>query len=87
MINKKAQGMSMNLIVVAAIALLVLIIVVAIFGSRMGKFAKNSDDCAAQGGSCEDGDADKRCTQDGYVKIPAKCSDEQICCYNLEAGS
>lgn len=35
---KKAQGISIRVIVVAAIALLVLIVLIAIFGGRMGLF-------------------------------------------------
>ena len=50
--NKRAQGMSINLIVVAGIALLVLIIIVAIFASRIGKFSESQDSCAAKGGTC-----------------------------------
>ena len=37
---KKAQGISINMIIVAAIALIVLVVLVAIFTGRLGGFAK-----------------------------------------------
>jgi hypothetical protein len=42
--KKKAQGISMNVIVIAAIALLVLIVLIAVFSGRMGIFNKNLDE-------------------------------------------
>lgn len=36
--SKKAQGISINVIIVAVIALLVLVVLMAIFGGRMGLF-------------------------------------------------
>lgn len=35
--NKKAQGISLNVIIIAAIALIVLVVLVAIFTGRLGK--------------------------------------------------
>ncbi len=55
MILKKAQGISMNTIIIAAIALLVLVIVSVIFMSRMGWFAQNSNDCRKFNGDCTQG--------------------------------
>ena len=36
--NKKAQGMSLNVIIVAALALIVLVVLTAIFIGRLGSF-------------------------------------------------
>jgi len=38
---KKAQGMSLNVIVIAALALIVLVVLVAIFTGRMGLFTQS----------------------------------------------
>ncbi|MAE42763.1 hypothetical protein CMO93_03255 [Candidatus Woesearchaeota archaeon] len=38
--RKKAQGLSINTIIVAAIALIVLVVLVAIFTGRLGSFSK-----------------------------------------------
>ena len=43
--KKKGQGLSMNLIVVAAIAMIVLVVVIMIFVGRTGRFAKSTDLC------------------------------------------
>ena len=50
--NKKAQGISINIVIVAAVALLVLVILSVIFMGRMGTFSATSKDCVAQGGKC-----------------------------------
>lgn len=41
---KKGQGLSMNVIIIAAIALLVLVVLIAIFSGRMGIFSKDLND-------------------------------------------
>ena len=54
--NRKAQGLSINTIIIAAIALIVLVVLVAIFTGRLGIFSseltKKSEGltCAEQGG-------------------------------------
>ena len=40
MVNKKAQGMSINVIIIAAIALAVLVVLFAIFTGRIGLFSQ-----------------------------------------------
>ena len=60
---KKAQGISINVIVVAAIALIVMVVLVIIFTGRVGKFGKTTSEteqnvedqiCLKQGGFCEE---------------------------------
>ena len=50
--NLKSQGMSINVIIIAAIALIILVVLVAVFTGRFGIFAGTVQDCAAQGGQC-----------------------------------
>jgi len=52
LIYKKAQGISLNAIIIAAIAMLVLVIVSIIFVGRMGKTRESVDSCEINGGSC-----------------------------------
>jgi hypothetical protein len=66
MYNKKAQGMSINVIVVAAIALLVLVILSVIFMGRMAIFTKNTNDCTKTKGVCMD-----RTCEAGYSPHPS----------------
>lgn len=49
---KRAQGLSMNLIVMAAIALLILVVLAIIFMGRMGVFGQQVAACKNQGGNC-----------------------------------
>ncbi len=76
---KKAQGLSLNIIILAAIALLVLIILAVIFSGRMGKFSSGIEDCGAKGGTpsttasaCGD-----------FAPIPMKDSTYKYCCLNV----
>ena len=48
----KAQGLSLNVIIIAALALLVLVILAVILMGRTGMFRRESGDCTTMGGSC-----------------------------------
>ncbi|MFC1691542.1 hypothetical protein ACFL0W_05170 [Nanoarchaeota archaeon] len=50
--NKKAQGISMSVIVVAAIALLVLVVLAIIFLGRTSTFTAGVSSCGNNGGTC-----------------------------------
>ena len=87
--SRKAQGLSMNVIIIAAIALLVLVILAVIFIGRMGSTARNIDQCK---GSCVASDSD--CTNQGpYYKVTSEpCyaggtkdldTDRPICCIGV----
>lgn len=45
--KKKAQGLSMNVIIIAVIALIVLVVIVAMIAGRLGSFSKGTDDVLA----------------------------------------
>ena len=81
--NKKAQGISMNVIIIAAIALLVLVILSLVFTGRMGVFTTKSQDCKTLGGQCFSGG----CNDPGFPnEYPAyACPNEgEICCLPIE---
>ncbi|MBI1970786.1 hypothetical protein HYS47_03495 [Candidatus Woesearchaeota archaeon] len=50
--NKKAQGMSLNVVIIAALALLVLVILSIILVGRIGKTRQATEACVNQGGTC-----------------------------------
>ena len=50
---KKGQSISINTIIVAAIALIVLVVIIAIFSGRVRIFGQGARDCGAQGGQCD----------------------------------
>tara|TARA_Y100000310_G_C20695215_1_gene825197 strand:- start:4013 stop:4324 length:312 start_codon:yes stop_codon:yes gene_type:complete len=51
--NKKSQGLSINTIILAALALIVLVVMVLIFTGQIQVFSK-SVSCDARGGKCSD---------------------------------
>lgn len=51
-LEKKGAELSVNLIIVAILALLVLVIMSLIFTGRIGIFRKSVDSCTSFGGSC-----------------------------------
>jgi hypothetical protein len=87
--SKKAQGLSMNVIIIAAIALLVLVILAVIFIGRMGKTTSGIDQCP---GTCKSSPFE--CQQMGsYYKVTADpCykpgtkdpdTDNPVCCVGV----
>jgi len=50
--QRKGQGISINVIIIAAIALLVLVVLSVIFIGRSGIFSRASADCIQNGGQC-----------------------------------
>jgi hypothetical protein len=89
--GKKAE-LSINIIIVAAIALLVLVIVSVIFMGRMGIFSKKSADCESVNGQCVYGDS-SACGDQGLIKHPsAVCYDSnskvdtyRVCCTSISS--
>jgi hypothetical protein len=67
--KKKAQGLSLNVIIIAALALLVLVILAVIFMGRTGVFRRQSGDCTTLGGQC----SRTGCTGDYTRKIAYDC--------------
>lgn len=52
--EKKAQGLSMTTIIVAALALIVLVVLATIFMTRMADLRQSSESCENNGGVCVD---------------------------------
>ncbi len=51
--NKNATEMAMNLIIIAAIGLLVLAIIMFIFSGKINTFNKGTSYCSSLGGECQ----------------------------------
>ena len=52
MFSKKAEGMSVNVIIVAILALLVLVVLSFVFAGKIGDFVKGTKQCQSIGGEC-----------------------------------
>lgn len=88
--NRKAQGLSLNVIIVAAVGLLVLVILSVIFIGKMGGTSRDIDRCETKGGSCvvSTGSAAEDCPT-GVAPASWKClkedgggdiDDTKVCC-------
>lgn len=90
MASKKAQSLSVNVIIIAILALLVLVVLGFVFAGKIGDFVKGTKDCASIGGRCDVG---LDCTeQEGYQKTTlGMCLDQQTgkpsgqaCCLKVD---
>jgi hypothetical protein len=62
---KKGQGMSMNVIIIAALALIVMVVLIVIFMGRMGGTRATLESCSSAGGNCVDAGS---CLEINYQK-------------------
>lgn len=82
-IKKKAQSMSLNTIVIAALVVLVLIVLSVIFIRNSGNFVNTVNSCASQNGKCAIACGDpvygteKYTVQRSNVECP---KEEDVCC-------
>ena len=91
MIARKSQGISIQVLIIAAVSLVVLIVLVAIFTGRINVFSKTYQEsteesksrvCITRGGKCVTG------TNCGALNIMddkpqgwwIDCGDDQVCC-------
>ena len=88
--SKKAEGMSVNVIIVAILALLVLVVLSFVFAGKIGDFVKGTKDCRSIGGTCEFSVCDD---QLGYKQVTtASCFDTAgkptgfACCLKVDTG-
>jgi len=52
--NKKSQSLPINIIIIAAIVLVVIFVLMAVFTGRFGIFSKSMKSCGIAGGECAD---------------------------------
>ena len=77
---KKAQGMSLNVIIIAVIALLVLVVLIFIFMGKTKIFTRETASCTSRGGECLQSCAPGYLRQSG-----TDCPEGEICCIPFEA--
>ena len=80
--TKKAQGMSLNTVIIAIIVLVVLVVLVMIFTGYFGKiFTPGVSSCATQGGNC---DTVAKCVDSfgnpGHTIYAKDCASPNVCC-------
>lgn len=73
---KKAQGLSLNTIIIAALVIMVLVILALVFTGQMGSFGEETGSCSGKGGKCR-GD----CNDDEIPNpLGGECPDGETCC-------
>lgn len=85
--NKKGQGMPVNVIIIAVLALLVMVIVAFVFTGKFAEFSKRINDCEAVAGnaceySCAEGytqDSSRKCFEGNKVDT------SKVCCVPVSA--
>lgn len=78
---KKAQGLSMETIIIAALGLIVLVILVLIFTGNMGRLIPglvSLNDCSAKGKEAKCVPSPENC-KDGQA-FKTGCPNEEYCC-------
>ena len=86
---KKGQGMSMNVIIIAALALIVLVVLGVIFMGKTASFRKQTDTCSANAGTCID--KIPGCNTESYEKeilgvcfgAHGKADTNKVCCVRV----
>lgn len=88
--NKKSQGLSINVIIIAALALVVLVVLIIIFTGSIGKTSQNIGSCITKGGICADDERLKGQGCGGDYPIPLfvsgdceKTKPKNLCCIKL----
>jgi hypothetical protein len=82
---KKGQGISINVIVIAAIALLVLVVLSIVFLGRFGVFTQQSGDCENKGGACTIGACPSGTSAYGAWSCPdTTAGARQTCCIQVQ---
>ena len=91
MLSKKAQSISINTIIIAAIALAVLVVLFIIFTGRFKIFSEGVSSTASCTKTCEiagktttgNSQTKEGCTSGGYTYMPGEYGDVQknyVCC-------
>ena len=85
--NKKGAELSMNVIIIAALALVVLVIIIALFVGKMNIFTKQSDTCINNGGRCVEDEKDCIGPYENIQSGPNyRCEKDRFCCVGVTTG-
>jgi uncharacterized membrane protein YqiK len=85
--ENKAQGLSLNVVIIAAIALVVLVVLVTIFTGQIGGWVQQTEECSSKGGDCFDSASECRESGDYAAVVPGGCPGEQVCCKQIVRSS
>ena len=78
--NNKSQGMPINVIIIAALALIVLVVLATLLGGRLKIFSESLQSCAAKQGDCIAGD---KCPTSKALVTNTDCKKGEVCCVQV----
>lgn len=67
--TRKSQGMPINVIIIAALALVVLFVLIMIFTNQTGKTVSSLESCAGKQGQCKE-----KCESNEALVVNTDCS-------------
>ena len=76
--DKKGQGLSLNVIIIAVIALLVLVVLAVLFTKGIIDFGEGKSDCVANTGTCQ-----LTCEEGQATHPKATCTESEVCCISI----
>lgn len=87
--GRKAQGLSLNVIIIAVICIAVLVIILIMLVGKSKVFGSATADCPSKGGSCETGQGmtGSECPEGMTKMFGAKCDTGQVCCTQLDQAA
>ncbi|MFT4309948.1 MAG: hypothetical protein ACMXYL_05690 [Candidatus Woesearchaeota archaeon] len=84
--NKKAQGLPLNTIIIAIIVIVVLVVIILIFTGQIRIFQLGANPCVARGGFCTDDCPSDRAISQGNQYCVDHSAAGNICCRGLPGG-
>ena len=76
-INRKSQGLPINVMIIAALGLAVLFVLIIIFTNQTGRNVSALENCAGRGGQCRE----NACLEAEIQTSTGKCSKtKELCC-------
>ena len=78
--RRKAQGLSLNIIIIAVLALIVLVVIIIMFTGKTRSVSKTIDSCVQKGGSCETKEKCNIFENIRYSNIPECKKQAKVCC-------
>jgi len=80
--KRKAQGLSMNVMIMAVLALIVLVVLISVFTQTTGKSVKTLESCFGRGGECRTDTEGCKATESNIFNV--KCPEgKPICCIKI----
>jgi len=87
--DRKAQGLSLNTIIIAVLVLIVLVVLIVIFSGKLGDFSDKTSTDSTTGGICiaKLGRSCEKDCSDGKTRVPGStkgswtdCGKDRDCC-------